>query len=82
MDLERAGSTCELRPGNAGRAAHIGGFAPKRKGCGVTVRHSTYGVGTISQISEIGQSTRAVIIFARVGQKTFILEAARLEVLG
>ncbi len=49
---------------------------------GVTVRHPTYGVGTISQISEIGQSTRAVIVFARVGQKTFILEAARLEVLG
>ena len=49
---------------------------------GATVRHPTYGVGKISQISEIGQSTRAVIVFNRVGQKTFILEAARLEVLG
>ena len=38
MDLERPGSTCELRPGNAGRAAHIGAFAPKRKeACGRTL---------------------------------------------
>ena len=48
---------------------------------GTTVRHPSYGVGKISQISAIGQSTRAVIVFNRVGQKTFILEAARLEVL-
>lgn len=49
---------------------------------GATVRHPSYGIGKIAQISEIGQSTRAVIQFTRVGQKTFILEAARLEVLG
>jgi len=49
---------------------------------GQQVRHPTFGVGTIADISDMGQHTRAVIEFQRAGRKTLILQFARLEPLG
>jgi DNA helicase-2/ATP-dependent DNA helicase PcrA len=49
---------------------------------GQTVRHPTFGIGRISDISDFGQHTRAVIDFNRVGRKTLILQYARLEAVG
>ncbi len=49
---------------------------------GQKVRHPTFGVGQIDQISDMGSQTRAVINFDRAGRKTLILEYARLEAVG
>jgi DNA helicase-2/ATP-dependent DNA helicase PcrA len=48
---------------------------------GQLVRHPTFGIGRISDISE-GSNARAVIQFNQVGQKTLVLEYARLEAVG
>jgi DNA helicase-2/ATP-dependent DNA helicase PcrA len=49
---------------------------------GQLVRHPTFGVGKIAEISGGGQHTRAVVDFAGAGRKTLVLEAARLEPVG
>jgi len=49
---------------------------------GQLVRHPTFGIGRIADISDIGQHTRAVIEFQRAGRKTLILQYARLEPVG
>ena len=46
---------------------------------GQRVRHPQFGVGTIAEISEMGQHTRAVVEFQRAGRKTLILQYTRLE---
>ena len=46
---------------------------------GQLVRHPTFGMGRITDISDMGQHTRAVIQFNQVGQKTLILQYAKLE---
>lgn len=46
---------------------------------GQRVRHPTYGIGRIAEISDMGQQTRAVIEFDTVGQKILILQYSRLE---
>jgi transcription elongation factor GreA-like protein len=43
------------------------------------VRHPTFGVGKIADLSNAGAQTRAVIDFRSAGRKTLILEYARLE---
>ena len=48
---------------------------------GTLVRHPSFGVGKIFDVSDIGQQTRAVVDFSRAGRKTLILEYARLEVV-
>ena len=64
-----------------------GSYAPKKPGmekfrAGAAVRHPTFGVGKLVDLSEVGQHTRAVVEFPRAGKKTLILEYARLEVVG
>jgi DNA helicase-2/ATP-dependent DNA helicase PcrA len=49
---------------------------------GQLVRHPSFGIGRIAEISDMGQQTRAVIEFNQVGRKTLILQYARLEVVG
>jgi DNA helicase-2/ATP-dependent DNA helicase PcrA len=49
---------------------------------GQLVRHPTFGIGRIAEISDMGQQTRAVIEFNQVGRKTLILQYARLEPVG
>jgi len=49
---------------------------------GQMVRHPTFGLGRIEQVSEGGQHTRAVVEFKRVGRKTLILQYANLEAVG
>ncbi len=49
---------------------------------GQKVRHPTFGVGTIFDLSQVGQSTRAIVDFASAGRKNLIVEYARLEPLG
>ncbi len=49
---------------------------------GQTVRHPTFGVGKIADVSDMGAQTRAVVEFRTVGRKTLILEYARLEAVG
>ena len=46
------------------------------------VRHPTFGIGRIAEISDMGQHTRAVIEFNHAGRKTLILQYARLEAVG
>ena len=48
---------------------------------GQLVRHPTFGIGRISEITE-GSQARAVIQFNQVGMKTLVLEYARLEAVG
>jgi DNA helicase-2/ATP-dependent DNA helicase PcrA len=49
---------------------------------GQMVRHPTFGLGKIADVSDMGQHTRAVIEFAKAGRKTLILQYARLEPVG
>jgi len=49
---------------------------------GQKVRHPQFGVGTIAEISSMGQQTRAVVQFGSAGKKTLILQYAKLEPLG
>ncbi|HEV8607906.1 MAG TPA: UvrD-helicase domain-containing protein [Tepidisphaeraceae bacterium] len=49
---------------------------------GQTVRHPQFGLGKISDISNLGQQTRAIIEFQKFGRKTLILQYARLEPVG
>lgn len=46
---------------------------------GQMVRHPQFGLGTIADIADMGQHTRAVVEFSRAGRKTLILQYARLE---
>jgi DNA helicase-2/ATP-dependent DNA helicase PcrA len=49
---------------------------------GQNVRHPTFGVGKLLDVIDMGQHTRAIVEFHRVGRKTLILEYVRLEVVG
>ena len=49
---------------------------------GQLVRHPTFGMGRIAEISDMGQQTRAVVDFNQAGRKTLILQYARLEPVG
>jgi DNA helicase-2/ATP-dependent DNA helicase PcrA len=49
---------------------------------GQMVRHPTFGVGKIAELSDMGQHTRAVVEFAGAGRKTLVLQYARLEPVG
>jgi DNA helicase II / ATP-dependent DNA helicase PcrA len=49
---------------------------------GQMVRHQTFGIGRIAEVSQVGQHTRAVVEFTRVGRKTLVLQYARLEPVG
>jgi DNA helicase-2/ATP-dependent DNA helicase PcrA len=49
---------------------------------GQLVRHPTFGLGRIAEVSDMGQHTRAVIEFNAAGRKTLILQYARLEPVG
>jgi DNA helicase-2/ATP-dependent DNA helicase PcrA len=49
---------------------------------GQLVRHPTFGIGKIAEVSDMGQHTRAVIEFNTGGRKTLILQYARLEAVG
>jgi DNA helicase-2/ATP-dependent DNA helicase PcrA len=49
---------------------------------GQLVRHPSFGLGRISEISDMGSQTRAVVDFNAAGRKTLILQYARLEPVG
>src|SRR5207244_2967604 len=49
---------------------------------GQLVRHPTFGVGRIAELSPRGQDTRVVVMFNAVGRKTLMLQIARLEAVG
>ncbi len=49
---------------------------------GQLVRHPTYGLGRIAEVTDLGQQTRAVVEFNAAGRKTLILQYARLEAVG
>jgi len=49
---------------------------------GQMVRHPTFGIGRIAELSHMGQQTRAVVEFKTAGRKTLILQYARLEPVG
>jgi DNA helicase-2/ATP-dependent DNA helicase PcrA len=49
---------------------------------GQRVRHPTFGIGRIADISNMGSQTRAVVEFNSAGRKTLILQYARLEPVG
>jgi len=49
---------------------------------GTKVRHPQFGVGQITEVTDMGQHTRAVVDFSGRGKKTLILQYARLEVVG
>jgi DNA helicase-2/ATP-dependent DNA helicase PcrA len=49
---------------------------------GQLVRHPTFGIGRIAEVTDMGQHTRAVVEFNAAGRKTLILQYVRLEVVG
>ena len=49
---------------------------------GQLVRHATFGLGRIKEISQAGLHTRAVVDFNTAGRKTLILEMAKLQAVG
>jgi len=49
---------------------------------GQLVKHPKFGIGRITEISDMGQHTRAVIEFNQAGRKTLILQYAQLEAVG
>ena len=49
---------------------------------GQVVRHPTFGIGRIADVSDMGSQTRAVVEFNTAGRKTLILQYARLEPVG
>jgi DNA helicase-2/ATP-dependent DNA helicase PcrA len=49
---------------------------------GQLVRHKTFGLGRVAEITPMGSQTRAVIEFNTAGRKTLILEYAKLEAVG
>jgi DNA helicase-2/ATP-dependent DNA helicase PcrA len=49
---------------------------------GQLVRHPTFGLGRIAEVSDMGQHTRAIVEFNAAGRKTLILQYARLEPVG
>ena len=49
---------------------------------GQLVRHPTFGLGRIADVTDMGQHTRAVVEFNTAGRKTLILQYARLEPVG
>jgi hypothetical protein len=46
------------------------------------VRHPTFGLGRIAEVSDAGQHTRAVVEFNQAGRKVLVLQYARLEAVG
>ena len=54
----------------------VGGYHP-----GAKVKHRTYGVGTVTRVTGVGRSARVRIRFARLGERTFILTKAPLELV-
>ncbi len=49
---------------------------------GQLVRHPQFGLGRISDLQTTGSGTRVIVNFNTAGQKTLILEYARLELIG
>jgi DNA helicase-2/ATP-dependent DNA helicase PcrA len=49
---------------------------------GQAVRHPTFGIGRIAEVTDMGSQTRAVVEFNTAGRKTLILQYARLEPVG
>ncbi len=49
---------------------------------GQLVRHPTFGLGRIAEVSDAGQHTRAVVEFNQAGRKILVLQYARLEAVG
>ena len=49
---------------------------------GQLVRHPSFGVGRIAEVSGMGLQTRAVVEFKSAGRKTLVLQYARLEPVG
>jgi DNA helicase II / ATP-dependent DNA helicase PcrA len=68
----------EHREGVEVENEHLSGQFKK----GQLVRHPTFGMGRIAEISDMGQQTRAIIDFNQAGRKTLILQYARLEAVG
>lgn len=72
LDYDLSKSEVQVRGSSGGSSERF------RKG--QTVRHPSFGVGTIVDMSDAGSSgTRAVVEFRRFGRKNLILEYARLE---
>lgn len=72
LDHEMGKSEVQVRGASGGSAERF------RKG--QTVRHPSFGVGTIVEMNDAGSGgTRAVVEFRRFGRKNLILEYARLE---
>ena len=74
----RRRSTTEHRE----RVADGTGAADQASSARADVRHPTFGLGRIADVTDMGQHTRAVIEFNQAGRKTLILQYARLEPAG
>jgi len=49
---------------------------------GQLVRHPSFGIGRIVEVSAMGTQTRVIVNFNQAGRKTLVLEYARLEAVG
>jgi DNA helicase-2/ATP-dependent DNA helicase PcrA len=86
---DRAGLASISRQGRAGgqeeRDALMDELNQRRAGQfhkGQMVRHPTFGIGRITELTPMGPQTRAIVEFNAAGRKTLILEYARLEPVG
>src|SRR5262249_46540966 len=49
---------------------------------GMHVRHETYGDGRVTEVGGYGALRKVKIRFAKAGERTFLAEKARLEIVG
>jgi DNA helicase-2/ATP-dependent DNA helicase PcrA len=49
---------------------------------GQLVKHPSFGIGRVVELSDMGQHTRAIVEFNQAGRKTLVLQYARLEPVG
>ncbi len=74
-------------PGASTNSTRDRAYLPEPRGMaaqfrkGQRVRHPSFGIGTLADVVDMGQHTRAVVEFQRVGRKTLILQYARLEAI-
>lgn len=54
---------------------------PGRLRSGATVRHGTFGVGTVLSVEELDDDLKVIVRFASVGTKTLLAKYAKLEMV-
>jgi DNA helicase-2/ATP-dependent DNA helicase PcrA len=73
---KEAGIDLKGRERSGGEAAAKDGYAE-----GVLVKHETYGTGKVTAVSGYGAMRKVKVRFPTAGEKTFVVEKAKLEIV-